>query len=66
MAERLCTIHKVPCNQWARCYRCDGQGEVIVDDDDPGDPYYGFDRCPSCQGHGGTEECPFCLEEDMD
>jgi DnaJ-class molecular chaperone len=64
--ERLCTIHKVPRDAWARCHRCDGQGETIVDDDDPGDPFYGFARCPSCGGHGGTEECPFCMEEEMD
>jgi hypothetical protein len=65
-ADRLCSIHKTPVNTWVRCRSCDGLGERIIDDDDPGDPFYGIGRCTDCQGRGGTEECEFCYEESMD
>lgn len=63
--DNLCTIHKVPRNQWARCHRCHGHGTVIEPDEDDYIGVAAETQCPDCGGHGGTEECEFCLEEDQ-
>jgi DnaJ-class molecular chaperone len=61
--ERLCSIHKTTRDHWVRCHRCQGHG-TVMDYDDLDDVRTEV-NCPDCGGHGGYEECEFCLEEDQ-